>query len=93
MLSDTAGRQSVMSGQGWVARLATQITTWLRGQARTTPRSLRHVETLSLGPKRSLFLVECDGERFLVSAGGDALSAPVPLTKHAAAANDEERPS
>lgn len=44
-------------------------------------RVLRHVETLPLGPKRFLYLVECDGERFLVAAGGEGLSAPVPLTQ------------
>jgi hypothetical protein len=48
-------------------------------------KSLRHVETLSLGAKRNIYLFECEGQQFLVS---DGLSAPVPLTQRFAA---EER--
>lgn len=41
-------------------------------------KTLRHVETLSLGAKRNVYLMECDGQRFLVA---DGLSTPVPLTQ------------
>lgn len=60
--------------------LGERLAALLRGSRSTGIRALRHVETLSLGPKRSLYLVECDGERFLVAAG-EGLSAPVPLTQ------------
>lgn len=40
-------------------------------------RSLRVVETLQLGGNRSVILMECAGQRFLVSAAKDCLSAPV----------------
>lgn len=45
-------------------------------------RLLKQVESLQLGPKRAVYLVECDGMRFLIAAGGDSMSAPVPLTQH-----------
>lgn len=45
---------------------------------RVPQKSLRHVETLSLGAKQKIHLLECDGQRFLVA---DGLSAPVPLTQ------------
>lgn len=47
-------------------------------KARSHQKSLRHIETLSLGAKRNVHLVECEGQRFLVA---DGLSAPVPLTQ------------
>ena len=61
--------------------LGQRLATLLRGSKGSAARALRHVETLPLGPKRSLYLVECDGERFLVAAGAEGLSAPVPLTQ------------
>ncbi len=45
-------------------------------RARSQRRALRHVETLALGGKRSVFLIECDGQRYLVA---DGMSAPVAL--------------
>jgi hypothetical protein len=60
--------------------LGERLAALMRGAKRNGTPALRHVETLSLGPRRLLYLVECDGERFLVS-GGDGLSAPVPLTQ------------
>lgn len=45
-------------------------------------KSLRHIETLTFAAKRSVFLIECDGQRFLVS---DGMSAPVPLAQRYAA--------
>jgi len=64
----------------WVQRMFKR----LRGQ-QSHKKSLRHVETLSFGTKRAVFLIECDGQRFLVA---DGMSAPVPLTQRFAA---EER--
>jgi hypothetical protein len=60
--------------------LGERLAALLRGAKNSGTPALRHVETLSLGPRRSLYLVECDGERFLIAAG-EGLSAPVPLTQ------------
>ena len=55
------------------------LSAWRRS-AEPKARALMHVESLGLGPRRALHLVECDGERFLIAAG-DGLSAPVALTQ------------
>ncbi len=65
----------------YVARL-------LSGAGKSQTKVLRHVETLTLGPKRTVFLIECDGQRFLLAEGA---SAPVPLTQHFSAAVREDR--
>jgi flagellar biogenesis protein FliO len=44
-------------------------------------RLMRLVETLPLGPKRWIHLVECDGQSFLVAAGADNMSAPVSIDR------------
>ncbi len=41
-------------------------------------RRMRVVETLPLGGKRSLFLVECEGKTFFVGCGGDAVNCIYP---------------
>ncbi len=74
-----SGAPKSIAGTAWLERL----TAMLRGVTKPQARSLRCVETLQLGPKRSLYLVECEGQRFLVGAGSDGLSAPVPLNQHA----------
>ena len=59
--------------------VATQWMRWKRallGQSSSAPL-MRHVETLHLGRKRELLLVECGGRRYLITASGDSLSAPV----------------
>jgi flagellar biogenesis protein FliO len=38
-------------------------------------RRMRIAETLSLGGKRQLLLVVCDGERFLIGAGADSVQS------------------
>ncbi len=58
------------------------VTQWMRWKRALLGRSssvplMRHVETLHLGRKRSLLLVECGGRRYLITASGDSLSAPV----------------
>jgi flagellar biogenesis protein FliO len=37
--------------------------------------ALRMEERLSLGPKKTLFLVDCAGRKFLVAAGADTIVA------------------
>lgn len=73
----------VSEGAGIVAWI--QRTLKRLPSQRTQKRVLRHVETLSLGTKRAVFLIECDGQRFLLA---DGMSSPVPLTQRFAA---EER--
>jgi hypothetical protein len=70
----TMDRAGVVS---WVQRALKRLP----GQ-RLQKKSLRHIETLSLGTKRAVFLIECDGQRFLVA---DGMSAPVPLMQRFAA--------
>jgi flagellar biogenesis protein FliO len=43
-------------------------------------RRMRVVENLSLGGKRSLLLVECEGRSFFVGCGADAVNCILPLT-------------
>lgn len=58
----------------WQHRVRRFVNTFTATRAQQ--RSLRHVETLSLGAKQKIHLLECEGQRFLVA---DGLSAPVPL--------------
>jgi flagellar biogenesis protein FliO len=41
---------------------------------RRTPRSLVLRETLSLGEKRFVALIECDGRRFLIGGSGQSIN-------------------
>jgi hypothetical protein len=54
------------------------------------------VEVLALGGKRQLLLVVCDGQRYLVGAGGDGVQTIVPMGRppiaEVAAANVEAVP-
>ena len=66
---------------GWVlARLRL-----LRGVHTAERREMRLVETLSLGGKRQLMLVECAGERYLVGGGLESVQTIVPASRQAAA--------
>jgi hypothetical protein len=59
-------------GDGLVGRLLRQLGALRR------PRSaaqLEVLETLSLGGRRQVFLIACGGERYLVAAGADTVSA------------------
>lgn len=68
-------------------RMVPRIVAFLRGRTQPQARLLRQVETMQLGPRRAVYLIECDGDRFLIAAGGDGVSAPVPLTQGFAARN------
>jgi flagellar biogenesis protein FliO len=56
---------------GWIWSLWSQMR-------QKHPRRMRVVETLPLGGKRSLFLVECEGKTFFVGCGGDAVNCIYP---------------
>jgi Flagellar biosynthesis protein, FliO len=67
---------------GWVSKAGRRIQALLRRiKPTTTQRSgaLRVESRLALGPKRSMVVVSCRGERFLVACGSDSISAVVPL--------------
>jgi flagellar biogenesis protein FliO len=51
-----------------------------RGGARTRTQQMQLVETLSLGGKRQMMLVDCDGERYLVGCGADTVTSIAKVT-------------
>ena len=72
---DTSIRGAAASNTPWKAfwidlgaRLRAQVLT------RRTPPSLVLRETLSLGDKRFVALIECDGQRLLVGGAGQAVN-------------------
>ena len=76
MKNDAAGmkEQAIPGLAGWVLQR-------LRGgfsQARVE-RRMQVAETLSLGGKRQLLLVVCDGQRFLVGASGESVGSIIAL--------------
>jgi flagellar biogenesis protein FliO len=69
---------SARGDRGLVGWLMEAIRTRTRQNGQ--PRRLKWIETLSLGGKRHLMLVSCDGTRFLVGVNGDAAMTIVSLT-------------
>lgn len=69
--------ETVQGVAGWVAgALQGRIRIKWRGSAasvRVRPQ-MELVETLSLGSKRQIMLIECQGERYLVGCGPDAVA-------------------
>lgn len=57
------------------------------------PRRLQLVETLPLGGKRQLMLIDCDGRSFLVGAGGDAISTVMPIAESTTADSADSKSS
>jgi flagellar biogenesis protein FliO len=53
-------------------------------------RRMKLAETLSLGGKRQLMLVICDGQRYLVGSGGEGVGTIVAMTPEIA--RSEPRP-
>lgn len=68
--------------------MLSRLRVLLRGVTQQRERSLRCVETLQLGPRRTLYLVECDGQRFLAGAGNDGIHTLLPLAKAASEAGE-----
>lgn len=56
---------------GWVLRMMRP------SEAKTAARHMRVVETMALGGRRQLILVECDGQKFLVGSGTDRVDTIV----------------
>ncbi|MHB1699667.1 MAG: flagellar biosynthetic protein FliO [Acidobacteriaceae bacterium] len=73
-------RESQPPAQGlaaWLLRMFRQR----REQA--SDRRMEVLETLVLGPKKHLTLVECEGRRFLVGGGADNVAAIIPVDQTA----------
>ncbi len=61
---------------GWmVGALQGRVRIKWRGGARGQTRQMQLIETLSLGGKRQIMLVDCDGERYLVGCGADTVTS------------------
>ena len=93
MLLNRGDEMRALSGQKELNTVATiaapeaqGLAGWLlgvlrgfRGQGDMQRKQLRLVETLSLGGKRQLMLVNCGGESFLVGGGMDSVETIVRL--------------
>lgn len=73
-----------------MAMLGRTLHAVVQRSAAGAPRSrrLQLLETLSVGERKQILLVECDGVRFLVTSSAQGLSAPAPV--YAAAFTHEE---
>jgi len=70
--------------------LAGKVQNWFRTRTGSAnARRLRLVETLPLGPRRSVALIECDGRCFLAGMGGDGVTTLVPLATQGSIAQME----
>jgi flagellar biogenesis protein FliO len=96
-LRDAAGRETQGGLGAWLMEF---FQTPLRvrfagiGKARAK-RRMELVEMLQLGGKRQLMLVVCDGQRYLVGAGGDSVQSiaemrELPVSGYASLAMREE---
>lgn len=65
------------SGEDYTSKgLAGVVLHWIRSMRQPAPvRRMHVVETLTLGGKRELKLVECWGQRYLVGCGPDSVQA------------------
>src|SRR5271168_1862780 len=72
-------RMNTKDRDGWI------WTFWSQMRPKNQ-RQMRVVETLPLGGKRSLVLVECCGKSFFVGCGGDAVNCIYPAPFDAAPA-------
>ena len=64
---------------GWAWRWVRGLRVGVRGGNRV----LEVVETMSLGGRRQLMLVRCEGKKFLVGCGGDSVQTIVAVKDEA----------
>src|ERR1700722_14052686 len=70
---EKAAPRELEGAVGWVlARLREY-----RGTCASTRREMHLLETLSLGGRRQLMLVECGGQRFLIGGGAESVETIV----------------
>jgi hypothetical protein len=63
------------SGRGWPQRLLESVSALLRSvKVRRRERSLRVCETLPLGDKRFVAVIQCEGRRLLIGATSQSIS-------------------
>lgn len=61
---------------GWmVGALQGRVRIKWRGGSRARVQQMQLIETLSLGGKRQVMLVACEGERYLVGCGADTVTS------------------
>lgn len=66
---------------GWVlGTLQGRVRIKWRAASRARVQQMQLVETLSLGGKRQVMLIECEGERYLVGCGADTVATLVKVT-------------
>lgn len=71
---------------GWLLALMKGGSLFAGVRGRGERRHMRVVEALPMGPKRNLYLVSCDGERFLVGTGTESVQTIVRVRpEHASA--------
>lgn len=68
--------------------LAGALLTWWRSRTNAVPRQLHLVETLPLGPKRSVALLELNGQRFLAGMGAGGVLTLLEIGASAAECED-----
>ncbi len=68
--------------QTWMEKLTRAVRQFLNAKMTSAlkTRELRIEERLSIGPKKSLLVVYCRGERFLVASGAENIHAVLPLS-------------
>lgn len=78
----------------WLRRLIGQLPGWFRGRGLGAPRRLRLCETLSLGEKRFLAVIEVEGQKLLISGTPNSLAllAELPNEIHIQGTASEVQP-
>ena len=68
--------------QTWMEKCTCAVRQFLNAKMTSAlkTRELRVEERLSIGPKKSLLVVYCRGERFLVASGAENIHAVLPLS-------------
>jgi len=71
---------ALMSSSSLLARMFSMLARSFHMQRMDAETSLRIDEKLSLGPKKTLFLVGCSGRQFLVATGADTIVSMVEVS-------------
>ena len=58
---------------GFAGALWALFQHWQNGVRKPAARHMRVLETLTLAPRKQLFLVHCEGHRFLIGTGADGI--------------------
>lgn len=72
-IAGAASPARAATGSPFAKNLAAAVTRWWQARVPST-RHLSLVESLTLGPKRSVALFELDGQRFLAGMGADGVT-------------------